>query len=334
MAQHNYFRKLQNQKNTITNELVKQAREALDLDGDGKVSAVFTDDIKRQNDTGKNTLEGKRFDRVVTFIKGHSIKGMDFKDAVKALTIADLRYNGIYTSLMYDPLTEEQRELVNRYNKLDEVWYNAVSKLNRINSISKKFGSDMVSFKTSHDSITVIAIVKKDYFTADSGVFSLASIKDSCGLSDYVQIVSKESDLADSDTVAVRLSDRAICDVVEEEKDTDFAKNGDINIYVRADQPGDDEYYGNGQFDPNYDFRWIENLKESIEHGSGYKMTVADKVQALFDSEISVYQIAKDTNLSQPSLSKIKKDRSKVKNMHLETAETLASYYDSLKWRD
>ena len=51
--------------------------------------------------------------------------------------------------------------------------------------------------------------------------------------------------------------------------------------------------------------------------------------QALLDSPITQYQIAKDTGVSQPNISKLKSGERKLSNASLATVEALAEYWDT-----
>lgn len=51
--------------------------------------------------------------------------------------------------------------------------------------------------------------------------------------------------------------------------------------------------------------------------------------QALLDSPITQYQIAKDTSVSQPNISKLKSGERTLSNASLATVEALAEYWDN-----
>lgn len=57
--------------------------------------------------------------------------------------------------------------------------------------------------------------------------------------------------------------------------------------------------------------------------------SIKDKVDALLASDITSYTISVETNVRTQTIDKYRKKISKTENMHLETAEILAYYYDT-----
>lgn len=58
-------------------------------------------------------------------------------------------------------------------------------------------------------------------------------------------------------------------------------------------------------------------------------MNLKDKVQALFDSDISDYRISKDTGVSQPTVTRYHNGTSELDSMSLGTAQKLSRYWDA-----
>lgn len=57
---------------------------------------------------------------------------------------------------------------------------------------------------------------------------------------------------------------------------------------------------------------------------------VIDIINALFDSEITTYQIAKDTKQSTQYIDNYRKDRGRISRMSLEKARLFIEYYESI----
>lgn len=60
-------------------------------------------------------------------------------------------------------------------------------------------------------------------------------------------------------------------------------------------------------------------------------MELHDKIKKLLDSNISAYQIAKDTGIPQPNITNLRNGKREIVNLSLRVAEILGKYYDSLK---
>lgn len=59
-------------------------------------------------------------------------------------------------------------------------------------------------------------------------------------------------------------------------------------------------------------------------------MDIIEKAQELLDSDISAYQISKDTGLSQGILSRLKNKEVNINKSTVSTVNTLAKYYDAM----
>lgn len=59
-------------------------------------------------------------------------------------------------------------------------------------------------------------------------------------------------------------------------------------------------------------------------------MSTPEKIKALLDSDITPYQISKDTGVSITTIAENKSGKRQIQNLRLETAVELAKYYDSL----
>lgn len=57
---------------------------------------------------------------------------------------------------------------------------------------------------------------------------------------------------------------------------------------------------------------------------------VIDIINALFDTDITTYQIAKDTNQSTQYIDNYRKDRDRICRMSLEKAKLFIDYYESI----
>lgn len=58
-------------------------------------------------------------------------------------------------------------------------------------------------------------------------------------------------------------------------------------------------------------------------------MKLSDKVQALIDSNVSAYEIAKKTGVAQPIITRLRNGERLVRNMSLGNAEKLGQYWDA-----
>ena len=59
-----------------------------------------------------------------------------------------------------------------------------------------------------------------------------------------------------------------------------------------------------------------------------------DKINKLLSSDLSNYQIAKDTEMSHKTISELRSGKRKVGNLTLDTAEKLYNYQKSLEKSD
>lgn len=62
-------------------------------------------------------------------------------------------------------------------------------------------------------------------------------------------------------------------------------------------------------------------------------MKLSQKIDKLIKSDITVYQIAKDTGVSQASLTNMRNGKKEINNLRLETAEKLGDYWDKIQKR-
>lgn len=58
---------------------------------------------------------------------------------------------------------------------------------------------------------------------------------------------------------------------------------------------------------------------------------VVDIINALFDTDITTYQIAKDTKQSTQYIDNYRKDRGRISKMSLEKASLFIEYYESIR---